>query len=195
MAELLYINFTYKSPCEDIENMMGFNPDGSININYTLVSLRDMLSHNIELINKLLENTNNITNIDPIGYGIVQIDIRSPSSENLINDNVLVKNIQLEEEVNIDTLTLSDEEETNNDRLSMVNNLINQNNSGIILNKNLESNSESDDESSDNIIDDNENMKSIINKYNGIKYKDDSDNSSISDDETTEDDSSNEYYL
>ena len=71
----------------------------------------------------------------------------------------------------------SDEDnETNNDRLLMVTNLVNQNDTQNIFGKESDHSSNSDD-----VIDDEKNAKSIIDKYSNILKNNDSDNDSSSD--------------
>jgi hypothetical protein len=172
MSELFCINFTYKSPHEDTESVMGFNPDGSVNIKYTLMALRDMLVHNVNIMNKLIEKYDVITDIIPIGYGVVGISTNYPSVvQTLVDNNILTKNPDdLEDEETImNELNFLDDEETNQDRLNFINNLTNQNDATDATdifgnNDNNKSGSDSGSES-DDIIRDDKNTKSILNKY------------------------------
>ncbi|XWV24776.1 hypothetical protein QJ856_gp1007 [Tupanvirus deep ocean] len=184
MSEVSCINFTYKSPHQDVESVMGFNSDGSVNIKYTLISLRNLLHHNINLINKLIEKSENITNIIPIGYGVVGVNVNSPTlTQDLIDENVLTKLSEtMEDEVEIGEFNFSDEEETNQDRLNVVNNLTNHNDTNNIFNNDL-TDSDTDSET-DDIIDDEKNTKSILSKYIGIineRNSDESDNENSQD--------------
>ena len=180
----MYINLTYKSPEEDIGNSIGLNPDGSINVKYTLQTIRELLSHNLNTINKLIEKADNITNIIPIGYGLVGINIDSPVIlENLLENNIITKHPEILEEPTIDELIFSEDEETNQERLNMINNLISQDDSQNILdNKN---NSDSDSEA-DDILDDETNTKSILNKYIHIMSSQDSDDENNDENDTDE---------
>ena len=190
MSELFCINFTYRSPHEDTETVMGFNSDGTVNVKYTLMALRDMLVHNTNIINKLIEKHDIITDIVPIGYGYVGVSTNYPSiAQTLVELNVLAKKIDdLEnEEAGIDEFNFSDDEETNQERLNSVNNLINQNDTNCIFNNNdSETNSKSE---SDDIIDDEHNTNSILSKYINIIGERESDNSNDSNKSESTDDS------
>lgn len=169
MTELICINLTYKSPHEDVENCMGLNSDGTVNSKFTLLSLKNLLTHNLDTINKLLEKSENITNIIPIGYDIVEIKINSPNVlKNLMDDNIVIKrdNINDTDEINPGDIYFSDEE-TNEERLNMINNLVNQSETQSIFNKNTDSETEFDSDN-DDIIEDEKNSKSILNKYVNI---------------------------
>ncbi len=163
MTDPCYINFTYKSPHEDVETVMGHNPDGSVNVKYTLLALRDLLTYNLDIINKLLEKSSEISDINPLGYAIVGININNHATkENFLNANILVKQPDvLEEEELLNNIYLSDEEETNQNRLDMIKNLVNSNDINTFTNK---SDTDSDTDS-DDVIDDRKNTKSIIDKY------------------------------
>lgn len=176
MTESIYINFTYNSPHEDIQNSMGFNSDGSLNIKYTLVTLKNLLLNNVELIDKLLNKVDTIDNINSIGYNHIEIQINNEEILNsLLIDKTLIKQIENIEDENEDEnveYQFSDEE-TNQTRLNMINNIVNHNDLQIMLDKHSNSESGSD---SDEIISDEKNTQSILNKYgNFIK--------NISDDE------------
>jgi hypothetical protein len=180
MSEITCINLTYKSPEEDIGNSIGFNPDGSVNVKYTLLSLRELLTQNLSVINKLIEKTDNISDIIPIAYGMVGIKINSPTVlKNLLDNNILIEHVENTEEPIIDELNFSEEEETNQERLNMINNLTNQNDSQIIFNKDIESDTDTDSET-DDILDDGPNTKSILDKYIGVINDQDSDEDNIS---------------
>jgi len=164
------MNLTYKSPNEDIENCTGMNPDGSVNAKFTLLSMRELLTKNIAVVNKLLENVENITDIIPVGYGLVETKINSQTIlKNLIENGTLIKPPEYTDmnEFQIDDLEFSDGEETNQDRLNMVNNLVNQQDTQSDFGRNLDSDSDSDTES-DDLIDDKKNTQSILDKYNRI---------------------------
>lgn len=159
----LYINLTYRSPCEDLEDSIGFNPDGSINISYTIVSIRNLLEQNINILNELLSETENITNIILNNNGKIEIKLKSlVVIQKLIDKDIIVKNLYLDENI-IDNIDSSDEE-SNNTRFEMINNLTSQNDSQYIFNRKSES-EYSSDSSSDSIINDVTNQKSIIDKY------------------------------
>jgi hypothetical protein len=182
MSEKAYINFSYKSPHEDTETSIGLNPDGSVNIKYTLASMRDLLLHNVDIITKLIDTHENILNIRPIGYDIVEITTNtSPVSKKLLDGNVIRKSMELDDDeaINFDELIVSDHEETNQDRLKNINNIINQNDSQIIFAED----SNSDHDSGDDIIDDETNTSSILEKY-GNFINDESDSENSSDNET-----------
>ena len=177
-----YINFTYNSPHEDIESSLGFNNDGSINVKYTLNTMKNILTYNLSIINKLLDKVDTIKNIESVGYNKIEIAITSKNDfENLIKDNVLFTQPIIDQPDEND-INFSDDEETNQDRLNMINNMVNKNDFQAIFDKH--SDSESDKES-DDIISDEKNTKSILSKYsNFIKDEEDTD----SEDSATESD-------
>jgi len=176
--ENAYLNLTYKSPHEDFENCAGWNTDGSINIKYTLATMKDLLIHNAEIIDKLLKNADSINHINAVGYCLIDVIAKSNTAlESLINENILSKKPPIDiEEANIDELQLSDEE-TNQTRFNSVNNLIIQNNTGL----NTNHSSEESDVESDEIIFDEQNTASILNKYK--RFIQTNDNESDSNDE------------
>ena len=58
------INFTYESPHTDMVKNVGFNPDSSINIKYTLNAMRNNLLRNIDTLDELLRECSSITKIE-----------------------------------------------------------------------------------------------------------------------------------
>lgn len=167
MSKIFCINLTYKSPYEDFENLNGFYPDGKTNINYSLLAMRNLLLDNVNTINQLLEVSENISDIIPIGYGMIEVKINMPDVlQKLVNTNVLTESIigVGSEELGADEIRFSDDEETNQDRLGRINNLTNQNDIPVDFD---ESYTDSDSES-DGLIDDENSKKSIINKLNDI---------------------------
>lgn len=170
MAQLSYINLTYQSPSIDISESFGYNPDGTINIKYTLTTYRNLLQQNINIINALISEVDNITDIIPIDSNVA-IKISSEDVQKKLFDNHILVQPNVEEDIGENYFT---EEETNQDRLAMVDRITNQ----MDIPDNLEiishSESGSDDEM-DELIDDSHNMESIINKYLHIMGSDSSD--------------------
>lgn len=165
-----YLNLSYKSPHEDLESSLGYNSDGTINIKYTLLTLRNMLLKNVETINKLIDNADNVTNISSTGLNIIEVKVNSVVLKELKEMNVLLDQSDTEsDEQNINYFDLSDDNvETNNDRLNMINNLINRNDINYVIDKEYESESEIESCSETDIIDDDKNTKIILNKYRSI---------------------------
>lgn len=161
---MAFINFTYESPYKDIEKYGGFYPDGSINVKYTLLAMRNLLQDNIDVINKLLDKSDNIVGIVPYDNGSVEIKTNSTEVlENFANDNIIklvgASDIVPDYEIS----------ETNQDRLNMVNNMVSLND---ILDLDTNDNSDSSDGSSNgsensacNIIFDDNNLNLLIDKY------------------------------
>lgn len=179
------INFTYKSPSQDIENCCGFNADGTINVKYTLATLRNLLLKNAEIIKKIMDRSIHITNIDIIDFNCIQIAINNKDNmENLFNEKILLRPEDLDNDdtssmdSETDFIFSDSEKETNHDRYKMINNMVNSNNIPIIDN-----NSDTDSESSDDIIDDKHNTRLVLNKYSKMikNYKLDSDDEDHSD--------------
>lgn len=163
-----YVNFTYKTPHEDFFNCQGINADGSVNIKYTLLNLRNMLSENIKIITMLMEKSDHILALEPVGYNELQISFSSKEVEDeMLNNNVISKmtgNNSGDDDVILNIFSDSDEE-TNQDRLRSINNIVSQNDMGMIFKVDSKSDSESD-----TILDDEENTKTIIKKYLNYCY-------------------------
>lgn len=168
MSEKTFINLSYRSPYEDIEQSLGFNPNGTINVKFTLMALRDHLAKNLETINKLLDSAENITDIIPSGFNLIEIKTNSESVlKELIDNNILTQNtLNINSEENTDdNFSISDEDkETNNDRLAMINNLTNVGDSKFIFGDD----SDPEKSGSDDLIDDEKNIKNILSKFANI---------------------------
>lgn len=144
------INFTYKSPDEDFLCHSGFNSNGSINIKYTLTAMRDKLLQNVEIIEKLLEKHDQISDLTSIGYGLIRIEIKDQNHIESLRDGGLIKNFtDIQNENQDDSLDIFQEDiETNQERLSMITNfVINQDNK-------FDDPYDSDESSSSDILDD-----------------------------------------
>lgn len=179
---LVFVNFSYKSPHEDVEKCTGYNSDGSINIKYTLNSLKNLFLNNLDIINNLMDRSDKIESIHSIGVDLVSITMNDKNEENiLLNKDILYKNTDEDEYESNDEsyYQSSDEEETNQERLNRVNNLTNNEQSQIIYEKNQYSEDESGSESdNDSIIEDPKNAIEILKKYNNFAESDDKDTES-----------------
>lgn len=206
MSQSFTINFTYQSPCEDMELLKGINPDNSLNIKYTLISQRNMLQHNIDLLNKLIDNCNVISNLASTEYNTVRIEIDSPlHAKELVELDIIKKlsndNDSENETDNIDFFDQN--QETNQDRLAMINNLVNQNDNNSIFDDTCDSDSLDNSSNSDpGTIDDEDNIKLLISKYTAIMKlqrkldeSDESDESCDSDSSEFNDTITNEDYV
>lgn len=152
------INFTYTSPQEDMEKCLGHNPDGSINIRYTLLAHRQMLEKNVERINKLLDVSNDITSLSPVGISEVEIVIKSESiKQTLISENV-IKTVNDDTSEDENEINISSDEETNYERLSKINKMTNSFQLG-------DSSGTSDDEDNEDLPVDDNNIEIILGKY------------------------------
>lgn len=88
----LFINLTYKTPHEDVESFTKFQNDGKVDVKYILTSMCDLLMNNVDKLNKLLENVDNIEDIVPIGYGIIQIKMgKNGKQVNDVMKDIIVK--------------------------------------------------------------------------------------------------------
>lgn len=188
MENLLCINFTYRSPNEDIENGTVFNTEGASDVKQTLLNLRNLLTENIDRINHLIEHADQIVDIIAIGYGIVGISVNSETVEkDLLENQTLIKrsNLLENEELNAHDFVLTDEEETNHKRLEIVNNLVAQDDSRQLFNQMDASDSESD---IDDVIDVEKDSKYILEKYINLINQDipDLEREDISDSEPSE---------
>lgn len=173
------VNFTYNSPNEDFEQASGFRSNGSIDVKYTLQGMKTKLQENINLINKLLEHAENITELEVTGYN--RIEITS------LNDNTLNQLIQASA-VRLETNNISESEsesdtddneiiieedsdkETHSNRFNRLKRLADQNDVGMIFENSDDDSSDESDE--DNIIDDPKNTKYIIDKYKQLAEND-----------------------
>jgi len=177
MSEPVYINFTYSSPHDDFDACVGLNSDGSTNINYTLMALKNKLSENILLIDRLLEQSNLIAGMYTAGYDLVAIYTNSQNDSQTLLDTGLVREtvtINSDDAYDEDEELTDQDEETHTDRLRMINNIVNVGNDKI---------DDDSDESSENseLMNDYESVGSILSKYQKIIeetreiYSDDSD--------------------
>lgn len=159
--EMFKANFTYNSPNDDIELCRGINSDGSTNIKYTLMALRNLLLDNVEICEKLIKNANNITDICKNSSDVEIIFDPNFNTEDMLEKNIITK-ITEEDDDGINTnnvLEFSDNEETNQDRLNMVMNMVSKRRDGLFPEDN-----DLDSESDDLISDDN-NTKILVGKY------------------------------
>uniref|UniRef100_A0A6G6ABP0 Uncharacterized protein n=1 Tax=Borely moumouvirus TaxID=2712067 RepID=A0A6G6ABP0_9VIRU len=164
MKKLGAINLTYDGPYNDIVNLASYYEDGTMNVKYTLLSLKNLLLQNVNVIDKLLEN-NMVKNIT-IGDVKISVEIESVEHfEKLVEDEVLVTE---EEEIFTD---YSGEIETNQDRLNRVLNMTNINETEIIFgqevnNDTFNSDSESSEsESETNLLNDDKAHKYLFNAF------------------------------
>ena len=140
---------------------MGLNPDGNINVKYTLMALRNKLMENVEMLNKLLEKTDYITGIFATDYDSVAICVSSQEEMDDMLKNDLIRNEIIDEEPEEDDeISSESDNETHSDRLRMMKNLIFSSESKQM--------SDSDDESSENDFVDIVNMQGLIHKYNDL---------------------------
>lgn len=166
MEESYCINLSYQSPSEDFDRLMGYNVDGTINVKFSLLNLKDLLLQNIYIIDSILEVSEHIINIIPTEDGSIDITIDSKEIAKKLMDNDIIKqnNNNILTPINNEVTDYSDEE-TNMDRLRMIDNLVNIDKVPEL--ESISSDSEYESES-DNIIKDYRNMYSIVNKYFGL---------------------------
>lgn len=162
--EMKYINFSYKTPSSDIEDCTGLNSDGSVNIKYTLMTLRDKLMENVEILNKLLEKSDSVSGVYAVGYDTVAICINSKKEADDMMNLKLIRDTKNEIEDDEYENSTDDESdhETHSDRLRMMSNLIvsSQSQNDIL--------SDTDTETESDVMDDIESAMSIICKYNNF---------------------------
>jgi len=183
MNKISCLNLTYKSPYEDMEDSIGLNPDKTININFTLLSLKNKLLENINTIDKLLEHSDYIDNIILIDNDIIEIKIDDQITYNqLINNGILIENNYDSDTDSTDDFTAENYDfgsprETNHDRLNTINNLVRQDNNYPDNSSDSDSNSSNSNED----ITDDKNMIYITNKYRYDNFVSIKSNSSESD--------------
>lgn len=179
MTETAFINLTYLSPYEDMEKSLGFNADGTINNKYTLLAMRELLENNLNVINNLITEADNITHITPVGYGIIEIKMNSAeTTKKLIDIDILTikPNIDSEyEDTTTDDWHIEEHNETNQDRLHMIANLVIPNDTHNLFEIDISSDSDSD-----NLIVDNKNTNSILGKYSNLLTGEEYDSDDIS---------------
>lgn len=183
MNNVSCINFTYKSPTDDISDSMGVNSDGTLNIKYTLVTLRNLLLENINIVNKLLDNSDNITDIIPINYNTIVININDNEvKKNLYENNIIVPNLESENsDTDSEEYPFMEEtiEETNYERYQMINHATNHDQISSNL-KIVQSDSDIESDSDmDELICDEFNIKSIVEKYKKFNSDSESDYDSL----------------
>lgn len=175
MSEPIVINLTYRTPCVDIDKCTAYNADGTINIKCTLLTFRNMLNENINKINGLIENFNHVTNISTIDDDFIRVSFDNNDVLNDLLEKNIVKEISDDDNDHENNLYFSDNDiETNQDRFGMMNNMITRNDSQIIFDK--VDTSDTDTSESDNVINDEDNSRLIINKYSKLVASHQSDN-------------------
>jgi hypothetical protein len=142
MEENYYINFDYTNPQNDLENSASYYVDGTIDIKLSLMTMKEKLMKNIQIIDELLKECYNID--DVIFYNTNKIEIKISSDEarnRLIEANAISNRNENE---------FSEEQpETHNYRFNLINRLISRSRD------NDENNSESDDDNDDFLFIDN----------------------------------------
>lgn len=161
---MYYINFSYSSPHDDVAKSTGINSDGTVNVKYTLLTLKNLLMENVEKINKLLENTDKISDISVAGYNQIQVSIYTETDANQLKDSgIIVSNLISD---NVDEFEFPEPEETNHERFQMLHNITNPDVVGIIDSTSVDSDAMKDvSEQKDDVIYDEKNLESIIKKY------------------------------
>ncbi len=153
MSELLYVSTTYKSPTDDIESVRGFNDDGTTNIKYTLTAWKNLLEHNLSLVKKLIKNSSSITSIEPVDGKITIFVDPNPNLQKLINDGFLFGSVE-------DTdIVLSEPDESNHQRLTMLTNILRENQDELNV---------SDEDVDDEIFKDTRNTQMLLNKFYSV---------------------------
>ncbi|MEM0354017.1 MAG: hypothetical protein QXW79_00410 [Thermoplasmata archaeon] len=156
MINKILVSLNYGPLDKDFEKFKGTNPDGSINIKYTLSMLYDNLLNNANIIAKLLENVNSINRINVVNSYLMEIETKS---KNILDNNLNARTEELENDVD----DFSDEnDETNYGRYKLITNMTNYSNP-IIQMENCDLTS-SEDESDQEIVD-KKNLDHIFNKY------------------------------
>jgi len=57
----MHLNLTYKNPVDDFQDSLSYYENGTINIKYTLVALRDKLGENIQRLDRLIEMADDVS--------------------------------------------------------------------------------------------------------------------------------------
>jgi len=190
-ASTYNINLTYTSPTDDMESCMGINPDETINVSYTLIAMRNLLTENIERLNNLIEISSAITDLNINDADLITItlndqDIIKYLKESSViqvkqenndvtndDDDPMVASVRGEEEEDFQ----SDNEETHNDRLKKIQNMVKLNqpfNTPGDIESNSQSHSQSNS-SDDDVTDDIISIQDLITKYDKLQYDCDSD--------------------
>lgn len=180
-----FINFTYKSPIEDIGDSIEIKSDGTINSLSTLTNMKQILEKNLNILETLHSFHNDIHSIDIIGYDNIQIEINTDIANKLKQQNIITYSTDdFDLDQNSHTISNSDDSdielfneisddsntETNQDRYNMIKKLVEPNNIRNLLEQDItlsDSNSESESDNDDIICDDN-NIRALISKYYNI---------------------------
>lgn len=184
------INFSLKSLPTDLLNHINYYDNGSTNVKCTLQSFKNSLEHNLLLINKLIEESENIINISCHPNNIL-LEFNSNNIMNkFINDGTVKIISDNYDGIDDDLIPLVDlsEEETNQDRLNRIINMTNRDNSGGLFGTSDDDDEEisDDDPLLHDLLRNQNDTSSIFNKYtnligNVIDDSDDSDDSNDSD--------------
>lgn len=135
MTDNWILNLNYKNPASDYINSIGYNSKGEVNIPFTLLEWQKRLEHNLQIIQKLSEQSHLISHLTPLENGGVEVFFNVPmDNSDFVLDNVLIRE-------DADYI-YEPPEETNQDRLNYVLNITNN-----------DSSSGSEDELIDNIPD------------------------------------------
>ncbi|AKI80247.1 hypothetical protein QJ850_gp452 [Acanthamoeba polyphaga mimivirus] len=172
---------------------MNYYDDGSTNVKCTLQSFKNTLENNLLLINKLIEESENIINVSCHPNNIL-LEFNSNNIMNkFINDGtvkIISDNYNDSDDDLIPLVDLS-EEETNQDRLNRIINMTNRDNSGGLFGTSDDDEEEisDDDPLLHDLLKNQNNTLSIFNKYTNLigNVIDDSDNSDDSDDSDNSD--------
>lgn len=194
-----FINFDYNGPTCDYLNSLQINANGTVNVKCTLQSFKILLEKNLNIINQLITKSEYISDMTAYDLNNILIIFNNKTecakllAEKVITDNLITEpsesigsigSIGSIERIDPELLTNSDNEETNNNRLTLVNNLTIQDSSLLFdMNQDVNSSSDNSDNSdgsdysdnSDNLVDLNNldsscdfityNTNAIINKY------------------------------
>lgn len=185
MSKIGFIKFTYNSPQKDIVKSTSYNTDGTTNVKITLNDMKQLLESNINVINELLNVSDQIIDIEYTGYDIIAMITDSQKVIDDLTEKNIVTTIILDDynsnsdsEFDENILFRLDETlETDTQRFQAITNITRQQNIPILEPENEPNYSSSDDEyssSQETLLNCEKSVYSIINKYEKIQTNHDS---------------------
>lgn len=153
------INLTYNGPQEDMISVLGYNTDKSVNVKFSLLNFKNLLTDNIFVINKLIDNADNIKDIKFTDNGKIRIILNDNAVEQkLIEEKILVDDTVIEED------DIYSDEEPNYLRLDNLYNIINRNNFNLNHDESDSESASSDDE----LISDDKNITNLTAQFSKL---------------------------
>lgn len=145
-----------------IDKFISYNNNETVNVKYTLLSIKKILYSDIQTIDRLINNVNKLTTINLNEYGLVEIGTDSKELFNtLVNDKIIY-----DDDLNNGNIIAIDEPiDGNRELLDRINNLTNQNNLQLI---DIDYFSDNDSQNSLNFDNSDVNIQQLVSKYSKL---------------------------